>query len=274
VTQQNNNPPQNRPGQPANPPAQNSGSRFGSATPPAPGARPGTTPAPAQSTSRFGNPPAQQSQQQGQQRPGFPSTPRPPFGASTRLEWHIVPVTRTLVKFELNGLGDPFHRLLGMPMNPQYGDMKGLLKALEQGGEPVESLRAHLEAVWQSYGLMGAMLMYNTNAGLGKAISVRGLVDKIVPLTNNKAANSTDDDDDDETTPPAPDDGRDNATLYRAIDLALALNVLGRTRSTVLMCSNELSFDHRLLERSIITDDARLVGLARATGCIEELKPG
>src|SRR5215813_10598171 len=75
---------------PAKPPAQgNLASRFGS-TPPKP-----APPPPAK-------PP--------QPAPGLP---RSPFTPSTLIRWDFVPIATTLVRFDLRGLGDPFHRLLG-----------------------------------------------------------------------------------------------------------------------------------------------------------------
>jgi hypothetical protein len=183
----------------------------------------------------------------------------------------MVPITRTLVRFELRGLGDPFHRLLGHPLKVEYGDMKALLKAIEKGGEAVDALRAHLETAWEGYALSGAILMYQWRDDLKNAVIARVSADKAVKLTNNNANNSDDElEDNDNNNEAPPEDYRDAAACYRSIDLALVLNVLARTRAQLLLGDAQLSFDRRMLERALVTDDPRLIALAHASGCIEE----
>ena len=39
---------------------------------------------------------------------------------SRQLEWRIGPLTNTVVRFDLEGLGDPFHRILGTDLSAEY----------------------------------------------------------------------------------------------------------------------------------------------------------
>jgi hypothetical protein len=193
-----------------------------------------------------------------------------PFTPSTLVRWEFVPIATTLVRLDLRGLGDPFHRLLGHPLNVEYGDLKNLSKVLEKGGDNVDELRAHLEKAWLNYGIAGAVLIYNWHDGAKNAVASRASVDKPVKLTNNTANNNDDDTLDDPDLGTLEEDNRDAAVCLRAIDVTLVLNVLGRTRTNLLLGDAQLSFDRRLIERSLVTDDPRLVALAHATGCIEE----
>ncbi|NWF69189.1 MAG: hypothetical protein HXY40_08885 [Chloroflexi bacterium] len=209
---------------------------------------------------------------------GRPAAPPPPpaprfgsapFQPSTRVEWDFVPVLRVLVRFDLRGLGDPLHRLLGHPLNLDYGTLGNLSKALEKGGDAPEALRAYLDTVWPTYELGGAALLYAWDDAVKTAVSRRVSVDKPLKPANS-GQNNSDDDDFSEDTSSDEADNSDAAFCLRAIDLGLVLNVLARTRTNLLLGSASLSFDRRLLERALVTDDPRLVALARATGSIEE----
>ncbi|HEX2622820.1 MAG TPA: hypothetical protein VHL11_21825, partial [Phototrophicaceae bacterium] len=59
-------------------------------------------------------------------------------------------------------------------------------------------------------------------------------------------------------------------SCLRAIDLHLVLNVLARSRSQVLLTRAPLVFSQQYLNRSMMTDDPRLVALVKATGYLEE----
>jgi hypothetical protein len=227
----------------------------------------------APGTSRFGSTPPKAPTPPPPPPKPAPGLPRSPFTPSTLIRWDFVPVATTLVRFDMRGLGDPFHRLLGHPLNIDYGDVKNLSKVLEKGGENVDQLRQHLENAWATYGLSGAVLIYNWSDGAKNAIAARATADRPVKLTNNTANNKDNDDEDnseDLDASPLDDQSKDAAQCLRAIDVTLVLNVLSRTRTNLLLGDAQLSFDRRLIERSLITDDPRLVALARATGCIEE----
>lgn len=257
----------NQPQQPPSPPRPSS--PFGSsATPSSPPANPPASP--------FGSPPA------GGTPPAAPAptpapspTPaRPTFGSSlrsrlgpTKLSWEIVPVVDTVARFDLNGLGDPFHRLLGHSLNVDYGDYKTVIKAMETGGDDVSTLEARLNEAWTGYGLAGAMLVYPWRDEVRQALVARPKVD--LP---EKKAPAQDEEDDVLSEEPPEEDKRNGAApiCIRSIDLLLVLNVLARARSQILLAATPLAFEGSYLERSLVTDDPRLVALARATGYVEE----
>lgn len=193
-----------------------------------------------------------------------PATPaarplsRSPFGAP-RVNWQIIPVFQHLVRFELNGLGDPFYRVLGKPVSLQLGDSKAVMQALQSGGEDVAELTRRLDSAWQEYKLQGAVLMYNWREELRQ----RGATKPPPPPSD------TDDSDDlDEVfgeikhTP---------VTIMRSLDVILVLNLLCRTRANILLPTAALALEGQYLKQSLMTDDPRIVALARATGCIEEI---
>ncbi|MBC8171426.1 MAG: hypothetical protein H7X77_07125, partial [Anaerolineae bacterium] len=104
----------------------------------------------------------------GNSAPPRPAPPAPRFGAAAQNNnlrtWTMQPIQKTVVRFELRGLGDPFYRLLGHELNPEFGDFKKVTALLEKGGEAVRELEATLNQTWESYRLQGAMLVYNWNA--------------------------------------------------------------------------------------------------------------
>lgn len=225
-------------------------------------------------SSRFGN--NQQNQQQNNQQnqqqnnpPARPfSPPRPnPFGNrnNNQRNWTMQPLSRTVVRFELKGLGDPFFRMLGHEINPDYGDIKTLTRALNQGGEHVETIKQMLDKSWETLGIDGAILVYNWNREAWKTIAQ--------PPANKQDNDDNDDDDLELDDSFSDDDGGSNKprfTCLRSIDLSLALNVLARSRSQLLIARAPLVFGQDYLFRSIMSDDPRLISLVKATGYIEE----
>lgn len=220
----------------------------------------------------FGSRPAQpagqqtaQAAAQTQQNP--PQSSRPGgllnrFGPA-RLSWEITPVADVMIRFDLTGLGDPFHRLLNYPLNLEYGDPNNVIKALESRVEGVEQIEALLDQAWQQYDLRGALMVFPWSPDLKRAIAARPTVD--IEQPENK-----DDSSDDEHTESAPPVERKPVGLFRAMDMLLVMNVLSRARSQLLLADAPAALEGRYLDRSLVTDDPRLVALAMATGCIEE----
>ncbi|HEX2623023.1 MAG TPA: hypothetical protein VHL11_22840, partial [Phototrophicaceae bacterium] len=153
--QANASTPANAPGATPATPASNN-SPFGTSQRPAAPARPGAAPAnnnapaPAAAPPRFGS---------------------GPFQNANQRTWTMQPLQKTVVRFELRGLGDPFYRLLGHDLNPEFGDFKHVTAVLEKGSESVKVLEESLNNVWDSYRLQGAILVYNWNADAWKTIS-------------------------------------------------------------------------------------------------------
>lgn len=190
---------------------------------------------------------------------------RPGLGNQERVNNPVLPLGKTIVRFELNGLGDPFYRLLGHDLNSEMEDGQTIARLLEQGGESVKALEALLEKTWESYDVRGAMLVYRWQVQQVKAIQPQYIVPPDDPQNNPNAGQ----DDAQEDGPPKAQ-LRPNFQVIRAIDLALVLNVLARARTQLLLAKAPLIFNQGYLNRVLCSDDPRLVALARATGAIQE----
>ncbi len=199
----------------------------------------------------------------------FNSRPsRSPFGRSENLNLAnvITPAQSTVVRFALDGMGDPFYRLLGQDMNPEYSQIATLAQVLQKGGPGVDELTALLNKNWESYQLKGAILIFNDDREVVDSLA------KPVPVPTVPANNSKEDDDDNDNGEPP---NWLEASGYkfervRSIDLALTLNVLTRARSQLLVARAPVVYGLEYLSRSVITDDPRLVSLAKATGALPD----
>ena len=212
---------------------------------------------------------------------GSPSNSNNPFGNWRKrlnnanqqvLEWSVSPFSKVAVRFQLGGLGDPFHRLLGTDLDVELGNPQKVVELLQADDDLRTQLEAVLEEAWNAYGFRGAALMHPWNEGIRKA-----LVHHPLPVDPPKKEESSDDEeedlfDDDKKENPfaSKDSGTRQIECLRAIDLGLVLNVLARVRSEVLVEQTPLALDPGFLDQAYVTDDPRLVAIARATGCIEE----
>ncbi len=195
---------------------------------------------------------------------GQPSSPpRSPFGSGRMHHVYTLhPLQSTVARFELKGLGDPFYRLFGGEPNPDYGNVQTLVKMLEAGGEKVASLKARLDEDWQRCQLSGAIVIYRWNNQTWKVMTTP-------PETAQKPSSEGEDENTDDTeTPQKVQHTRFQA--LRALDLSLVLNVLGRSHTQVLMPHTPLMFTQTTLQRSLMSDDTRLLALVNATGYLAE----
>ena len=190
---------------------------------------------------------------------------RSPFNRTTeKPAWSIAPLYGTAVRFDLSGLGDPFHRLLGSDLNTEYGQPEAIFQTLLNDSELCERFEAHLDDMWESYQFKGAALIFPLQDSLMKAFTTP--VKPIAPIKKKDAK----DDEEGENEQPS-DDAFQRVVRLRAIDIGLVFNVLARTRSTVLVSGTPLALEPSFLSQSLISDDPRLVALANATGTIEEV---
>jgi hypothetical protein len=195
---------------------------------------------------------------------------RRPFGNQQEtLHWTVSPLSKTGVRFQLGGLGDPFHRLLGMPLNTEYGNPVNVIKALQDDDELREKLETLLETSWASYGFRGAAMLFPWDAEVRKAFTRSPQPDQ-PPAANNQNAKEDADDDSWLDDLAAPTTAR-SCECVRAIDLPLVLNILARSRTQILVEGTPLALEPGFLDQVYVTDDPRLVALAQATGCIEEV---
>lgn len=185
------------------------------------------------------------------------------FGAS-EVAWIIAPVNTTFVRFDLNGLGDPFHRVLGTNLDLNHADPANFAKTLEAGGKLVDDITQRLNSSWNDYNMQGAVMMFPWD------LMLKGIVAHLPELQQNTSipnpfekANDTNKDEEEIDLP-------SSGMCLRALDMMLIINILGRTKSNILLGNSQLILEDTFINRSLVTNDPRLVQLAQATGCIEE----
>jgi len=208
-----------------------------------------------------------------------PGGGRTPFGSrnnTLNLSNVIMPTESAMVRFSLDGMGDPFYRLLGHEMNPDFGSINKLAEALRKGGEDVDELIAKLDEAWENYKLEGAMLVYTEDSEMLNAIKRPTPMPTVQqkpprrPLRSRKNNNDDEEEEQEEKQPDWYETNKYKVERLRSIDLTLTLNVLARARTQVIVARAPVVFGVEYLTRSIITDDPRLVSLARATGSLPD----
>lgn len=187
----------------------------------------------------------------------------------TSLDWTIAPLHERIVRFSLDGLGDPFQRLLGLPLDVEMRSLENIVKRLQEDEALAEQLAAALDKQWASYEFQGAALLmpYEDNVR-------RAYVDALQPAAPPPENQSSDDDDDeyyDDDDDEAPVTENRKVAKLRAIDLGLVLNVLARSRANVLVGNTPLALEAGFLRQTLICDDPRIVALVEATGSIDDM---
>jgi len=187
--------------------------------------------------------------------------------------WTIAPLNTVAVRFGLEGLGDPLHRILGTELSLDLVDSQKVADALRHNAPLRERLAQALDAAWTKYNLMGAVLLYEDAEPVRKAFT-----QELHPERPPARTKKRDDDGEEETTDEDTRELSDEQAppsyvrheCLRAIDPALVLNVLARARGQVLVGNTALALETAFLERSYIADDHRLIALVRATGYVSE----
>ena len=172
----------------------------------------------------------------------------PPPLPNNIIKTTLTPVHRTVVRFELPGLGDPFFKLLNHPLNTDFGTLETLINHLDTGGESVNELEAHLNSLWMSYAFVGAALVSFWNKDVWTEI----MRPNNMPIDNGN------------------NDAPSTYQSIKALDIGLTLNVLGRARRQLLLADAPIIMSKQYLNRTLVSDDPRLVQLAKATSYIEE----
>lgn len=207
----------------------------------------------------FGNQPGSRPQAPlpGANRPPLPAprpapTPRTPYtpGSSlssrfgpARTTWEILPYSPVIARFSLEGLGGSLQRILGSGLIDNIGTYEAIIHSIEKNKDAMSALVASLETIWSGYALTGAILVHPWEQDT-----------KQVVLAHAKIANI-------------------KAMCLRALDPLLVLNVLARSRTNLLQPRAPLALEQAYLERSLITDDVRLVKLVQSSGYFEEIIP-
>jgi hypothetical protein len=206
-----------------------------------------------------------------------------PFAAGSRLNrfgqqaiyWTVAPLTECAIRISLDGLGDPFHRLLGTPLNVEYGKPEKVVAALQSDKDLLEQLSKVLDEAWEAYQFKGAALLFPWDEDVRKAYSQPvypndNIPDNPNPNNPNDPNNQNTFDDDAEWLDTLADNQKSNVKCLRAIDLAFVLNILARSRANVVVGNTPLALEPGFLTQTVVCDDPRIVALARATGCIDE----
>jgi hypothetical protein len=200
------------------------------------------------------------------------------FGSRNSREdvhWTVAPMAKEVVGISLTGLGDPFHRLLDMPLNRDFSDPKQVADALSQDEDLFAHLTAVLDETWANFNFRGAAMLYPWDTDIRKAFT-QPLQPTAPPPKKEENDNDDNDDDvyyDDDSLPEwlEKPTAHQSAHCLRAIDMAFVLNILARVRSNIVVGNTPLALEASFLTQTFICDDPRIVELARATGCIEEV---
>lgn len=179
-------------------------------------------------------------------------TPRTPYTPGStlasrfgpaRTAWEILPFGTVVVRFSLEGLGGSLQRILGDDISENVGTYESIIHSIEKNRDVMNALVAKLETAWESYALTGAVLVRPWEQDTHMVI-----------LAHAKIANV-------------------KAMCLRALDPLVVLNVLARSRANLLQPRAPLAIEQAYLERSLISDDPRLVKLVQGSGYFEELIP-
>ncbi len=160
------------------------------------------------------------------------------FG-STPIAWDVLPVGDTLVCFSLEGLGGSLKYMMQDDLSAASGSYEAVLQSIEQDTQAQAQLTAILDDMWNAYEMTGAMLVYSWKD------STRDVIRTDAQLSNRKPV------------------------YLRAFDPLLVLNVLARSRDNLLQATAPVSFDATYIDRTIISDDPRLVKLVQMSGYFE-----
>jgi len=186
------------------------------------------------------------------------------FGRGT-VDWTIMPLANAAIRISLKGLGDPFHRLLGTPLNLDYTSPEPVIAALQNDAALHDKLAEVLDEAWQSYELSGAALLYPWDDDIQKAFQPL-----VYPPVPQPEQDNTNDNEDDLVEVENPQFTIEIECL-RAIDAAFVMNILARARSNVVAADTPLALEPGFLKRTFICDDPRIVAVAKATGCLDEV---
>lgn len=190
------------------------------------------------------------------------------FGRET-VQWTVMPLAPAAVHISMSGLGDPFQRLLGHPLNTKMGTLANVVAALQGDQSLHDALSKVLDEAWASYQFEGAALLFPADDEVRKpyASDIHPLLPQPQPQDNN---NNKDDEDENATEAPVVEQFTLQLETLRAIDLAFVLNILARTRSHVVVANTPLALESAFLQQTFVCEDPRIVAIAKATGAIEE----
>jgi hypothetical protein len=167
-----------------------------------------------------------------------PARPQQTGGAllnrmGARATSELLALNDTLIQFDIHALGKPMYDLIGIEMPEGIADAEAAIATLGKDKSLHEPLKATLNEQWETYRLRGAMLVYNWREEIKQAMNLRLSAIRSEP------------------------------TFVRALDPLLVLNVLARSRSSLLLATAPLALERPFLARTLAADDTRLLKLVR-----------
>lgn len=171
-----------------------------------------------------------------------PPTPPRPGGMLPRMgaraSDNLAPMHDQVARIDLRLIGASLYDLIDVQVvdfDPH--DIDPFMKALEANRERVDQLRQQADAYWEAHAWKGAILVYNWNDATLGAIQTR-----LGAFQQEQVA-------------------------LRVTDPLLALNLLGRARGSLLLPRSPVALERAFLNRSIASDDPRIIRLAQEAGC-------
>ncbi|MCS7072107.1 MAG: hypothetical protein NZM00_11415 [Anaerolinea sp.] len=183
----------------------------------------------------------------GTQRQALSSKPPPPSRpASTgfparlgvRTVEYLLPAHDTVARIDLRLIGTALYDLLDVQVvdfDPH--DIDRLIKILETDRQSAEQLHQQADTYWERHIWKGVVQVYAWNDAVLNTVQTR--------LTLIQ----------------------DPQMIVHVTDPLLAINLLGRTRGSLLLPRAPLALERAYLERSIACDDPRIISLALYVGC-------
>jgi len=181
--------------------------------------------------------------------------------------WTITPMHNEGVKIAFQGIGDPLFRILGTTLDKSLSDVEILVDKLTKDEVLYQQLIDKLDDVWKVYDFRGATIMHPIRKNILDVYTL-----PVMPVIEPEQPDDTNNTEDNNTLPNPVQNEKmvSSYRIYRSIDAAFVLNILGRVRGNVLVEGTPLALEYGFLNQSYLCDDTRLVELAVATGAIEE----
>jgi hypothetical protein len=171
--------------------------------------------------------------------PPAPKPPTPSFAsalssrAAASQRHEFVPLHDRVIRFDLAPLLNAFidDQALAVARGAELTP-ETVVRLFEADRAKVSALRARLDAEWDAFGMKGAALVYNWIDDVRSSIAAR--------LTAIEQPSE----------------------VLVAQDLMVVLNVLARSRGTILLANAPLALERSFLTRSLATDDPRFIAWA------------
>lgn len=173
--------------------------------------------------------------------PTPPSTPNSIMSSltsriNTQKAVSFLPVYEHMVCFSLAAIETKLHRFAAIRQRKDQAFLDRLMLLIEEDSPKVNHLTHQLNTHWDACHFHGAALMYALRDEVKASLVERQNDEKAV------------------------------FHCWQSTDPVLTLNVLARSKSQILIGRGELALERGYLERTLLSDDPRLVALVQANG--------